>query len=292
MFFEDKLKQVYDRVIEEFNRLIEDIRENLRVKPKYIEVPEKYYEAIREEKVPSSTSEALSRLSLKIKADNIINHSLNANRELNKIYDDLKTIEKQLMEYIDKALVEAKKTIDELWSKDIELNKNLWKAFKDWSKLEETRMYYEELIDSLAETLKSKHEMITKDYELLESRVSTVLDELNNHIEEVKAETRDHRKILFRYINFAEGVRTKGVKLYLPAARIVFRDSRGRVEEILKIYNGNLKLNDKIIETARKELEGIDDDFIDALRKYIRANYGGLRRFFLLTVLKKSKAKR
>ncbi len=292
MVFEDKLKQVYDRVIEEFNKLIEDIRENLRVKPKYIEVPEKYYEALREEQVPSSTSEALSRLSLKIKADNIINHALNANRELNKIYDDLKMIEKKFMDYIDKAILETRRTIDELWSRDITLNDNLRRVFKDWSKLEETRKYYEELIDSLAETLKSKHEVIVKNYELLESSVSAVLDELNNYIEEVKAETRDHRKILFRYINFAEGVRTKGVKLYLPAARVVFRDSRGRIEEIMRIYNGNLKLNNRMIETARRELEGIDDDFVDALRKYVRANYGGLRRFFLLMVLKKSRAKR
>ncbi len=292
MVFEDKLKQVYDRVIEEFNKLIEDIRENLRVKPKYIEVPEKYYEALREEQVPSSTSEALSRLSLKIKADNIINHALNANRELNKIYDDLKMIEKKFMDYIDKAILETRRTIDELWSRDITLNGNLRRVFKDWSKLEETRKYYEELIDSLAETLKSKHEVIVKNYELLESSVSAVLDELNNYIEKVKAETRDHRKILFRYINFAEGVRTKGVKLYLPAARVVFRDSRGRIEEIMRIYNGNLKLNNRMIETARKELEGIDDDFVDALRKYVRANYGGLRRFFLLMVLKKSRAKR
>ncbi len=286
MSFEERLRQVYDHVLEGFSKLIDEIRENLRVRPKYVEPGEEYYEAMKEEQLPyTDSAAALSRLSLKIKAASVIDYTIQANRELNTIYSDLKNVEAQLMDYIDKASGLVKETVDKLWGLDLEFNRKLREVYRDWSDLEERRKVFEELVDSQTRGLEEDGGEKISLLETLEGKVGYTLEELNEYIEKVKAETRDHRKILFRYINFAEGVRTKGVKLYLPVSRIVVRDSHGRPLEVFRFYHGNLKLYDSMIETAKKELNGVSDEFLDALRKYVRVNYGGLRRFFLLMVL-------
>ncbi len=288
--FEKRLGEIYEETKRRLIELINETREKLRVKPKYIEPPDKYFEALMSDGLgvhsSTATTEMLEKISLKIKASTVLKLSTEANRELNRIYSDLKAIEEQLMKYVDEASREAQETVKNLWDKDLELNKKLRKAFEPWIKVEENRRYYTETVESLVNTLKQDYKEVINNIDELAIKVSGLLKELEDHIEAVKEETREHRKILLRYLNFAEGVRTKGVKLYLPVARIIIRDRMGSSKEIFKFYTGNLRATDKMIENARAELEGIDQDFIDALRKYVSVHYSGLQRYFLLRIIR------
>lgn len=292
--FEKRLREIYEETRRRLTELIDETREKLRVRPRYIEPPDKYFEALRSDGLgvyasSTSTTDMLEKLSLKIKASTVLKLSTEANRELNRIYSDLKAIEEELMKYVDEAFSEAGEAVNNLWDKDLELNEKLRKAFEPWIKAEENRRYYTEIVESLVNTLRQDYEEAVNNIDELADKVSGLLKELEDRIEAVKEETREHRKILLRYLNFAEGVRTKGVKLYLPVARIIIRDRRGSKKEIFRFYTGNLRATDKMIEKARAELEGIDQDFIDALRKYVSVHYSGLQKFFLLRIIRSAK---
>ncbi len=291
--FNEKITNIYKDLVEKVKGKFEETRDKLRVKPKYVELPDKYYEALSEEEpakglTPDTKTmiNTLNKLSLKIKASTLIDYSTMINRELNKVYIDLKNIEKRLFKYVDESLDKTLNTINKLKEADEELDKNLKKIFNYWIELDNLRERIMLEIEDFTNTIVKDYRLELENIDFFEEKINSVFDELNKYLEEVKAETRERRKTLLRYLCFAEGLRTRGVKLYLPIYRIVVRDSRGRVYERYKIYGGNLKINDRMIETVKNMLKDVDKDFIDSMKKYIRVNYSGLRRFYLLSVLK------
>ncbi len=295
--FYDRLDELYKEFKEKIEKTISELREKMSVKPKYIELPDKYYEILKKENIltygtPEALVSGINDLSLKIKAQLLVNYATITNKELNKVYSDLKIIEKKLFEFTDKTLNESFNVVDEMKKQDLKLDGELKKIFNTWIELDKVRNMILEEINSFISEVKKDYREELDNIDLFVEKILGLEKEFDEYLERVKSETRDRRKILLRYLCFAEGVRTKGVKLYLPVYRIIVTDSRGKLHEIYKVYNGNLKVNDKMIETIRKMLDEVDKDFIDSMKKYIRTNYTGLRRFYLLTVLKNVKGGR
>ncbi len=188
--FEKRLGEIYEETKRRLMELIDETREKLRVKPRYIEPPDKYFEALKSDGLgvysSSTTREMLEKLSLKIKASTVLKLSTEANRELNRVYSDLKAIEEELMKYIDEASREAQEAVKNLWDKDLELNEKLRKAFEPWIKAEENRKYYTEIVESLVNTLRQDYEEAINNIDELADKVSGLLKELEDYIEAVK----------------------------------------------------------------------------------------------------------
>ncbi len=287
-FFAKTLRQVYDRVRDRVREYFMDLRKRISVEPKYIDVPEEYMNAINKDLSGIDQASAIKLLIDKVKAGIIINQVVEANRSLNKLYRDLKIIEREINSVIESMGRDVDELIDKYYGKDLETNNNAWKILGNWKDTDDDRLWFRNIVLRIRDSLVNDLSAELKNIEVITDRVSSTVNEFENVVEAIKTDTREHRKLLYRFVIYGKDIRTKGSRLYLPVAKITIRAPGKRIE-LLKIHSGNLHVTDKIMSYINNSLKDIDKDFVTAIRKYVSANYGGLRKLFLLRIFKAKK---
>jgi hypothetical protein len=287
-FFSKTLRQIYDQVRDRVREYFTSLRERISVEPKYIDVPEEYMDAINRDLSGIDQASAIKLLGEKIKAGIIISNVVEANRSLNKLYRDLKVVEREINGIIESMEKDVDELINKYYEKDLETNNNAWKILGNWKDTDNDRLWFRNIVLKIRDSLVSDLSTELKNIEVVTNRVSSIVDEFENVVEAIKTDTREHRKLLYRFVVYGKDIRTKGSRLYLPVAKITIK-TPGRKIELLRIHSGNLHVTDKMMSYINNSLKDIDKDFVSAIRKYISANYGGLRKLFLLRIFKTHK---